>query len=90
MTAQRTDMPTWLDDFPVEEQLFHGFERDARVFVDVGGGFGHQCLALIERFPKAKGLVTLQDTKDVIPQAAIDGVETMVYDFWTPQSVQGK
>ena len=49
MAAQRKNMPTWLDVVPVTEQLRVVTEADSVLFVDIGGGSGHQCAALKER-----------------------------------------
>ena len=61
------------------------------LFVDVGGGVGHQCLALVTRFPSLKGRVILQDLPAVLARAApLKGVDFMAHDFWTEQPVQGR
>ena len=91
MTGQRAGQKAWLDVFPFEEELFSNISNPATpVFVDVGGGVGHQCAALIAKFPQLKGRVILQDVPPVL-QAAIptEGVEPVPYDFWTPQQVKG-
>ena len=64
---------------------------DGAVFVDVGGGTGQQCVALKEKFPDLPGKVILQDLPAVIAEAKLpEGIETMVYDFFTPQPVKGE
>ncbi len=90
MTAQRKNMPTWLDVFPVKEQLCVGIQTDSVLFVDIGGGPGHQCVALKERYPHVKGRIILQDTEEVIREAlSIPGVEPMVHELWTEQPIKG-
>lgn len=90
MTAQRKDMPTWLDVFPVEEHLCGSIQTESVLFVDIGGGPGHQCMAFKQRYPQIEGRIILQDTEDVIREAlSIPGVEAMVHDFWTEQPIKG-
>lgn len=90
MTAQRKNMPTWLDVFPVEKHLCGGIQTESVLFVDIGGGPGHQCMALKERYPQIERRIILQDTEAVIREAlSIPGVEPMVHDFWTEQPIKG-
>lgn len=90
MTTQREGQPTWLDVFPVEEMLGHNAGPETPLFVDVGGGIGHQCAALKSRFPSLPGRVILQDLPQTLPQAIpTPGVEATAHDFWTPQPIKG-
>lgn len=82
-------MPTWLDVYPVEK-MGRNLSPEEPLFVDVGGGLGHQCIALRERFPHLSGRVILQD----IPQTLVhaihhDKVEIMVQNFFEPQAIKG-
>lgn len=90
MTAQREGQPIWLDVFPFEKLLAQDVNPETPLFVDVGGGVGHQCAALKARFPQVPGRVILQDQAQILPQALpTPGVEAMGHDFWTPQPVKG-
>ncbi|KAI9822944.1 MAG: hypothetical protein M1826_000326 [Phylliscum demangeonii] len=90
MTGQREGQKTWLDVFPVQEKLLAGATAETPVFVDVGGGAGHQCVAFRTKFPDAPGRVVLQDMPPVIAQSIPhDGFEKMATDFWTPQPIKG-
>ena len=91
MAGQRADQPTWLDVFPFEQELFSRVSNPATpMFVDVGGGIGHQCAALISRFPQLKGRVILQDMPPVLQSALpTEGVKLEPHDFWTLQPVKG-
>jgi hypothetical protein len=90
MTAQREGMPTWLEVFPFEKKLCQNLEPETPLFVDIGGGVGHQCLALKDKHSQVSGRVILQDLPQVIEQAmAGAGIEPMAYDFWTPQPIKG-
>lgn len=82
-------MPTWLDVYPVEE-MARSPGPEEPLFVDVGGGLGHQCIALRERFPHLKGRVILQDIPQTLTHAIHhDEVEIMVQDFFQPQAIKG-
>ncbi|KAL8829948.1 MAG: hypothetical protein Q9191_001720 [Dirinaria sp. TL-2023a] len=93
MAGQRNSRVDWFDAFPVQDILFHGFQRinDEVLLVDIAGGRGHDLEAFRKRFPDAFGKLILED----LP-AAIDEIEhldesilRMKYDFFTPQPVIG-
>ena len=91
MTAQREGLATWLNVFPSFEDLCCDLKPETKAFVDIGGAGGHQCLMLIDKFPHLKGHVILQDTPQVIGHGvSLDGIESMIYDFWTPQPIIGR
>ena len=64
MTAQREGQLIWLDVFLFEKTLCHNVGSETSLFVDVGGGIGHQCVALKSRFPHLSGRAILQDLSD--------------------------
>ncbi|KAF2420224.1 S-adenosyl-L-methionine-dependent methyltransferase [Tothia fuscella] len=82
----------WLDVVPmadVTEQVLAA-DPERTVFVDVGGSVGHQCARLTTKLPQLKGHVVLQDLKETIDNVpAIDGVQAMAHDFFTPEPVKG-
>lgn len=87
---QREGMPTWLSVYPVEKETSN-WSPDRPVFVDVGGGLGHQCAALKHKYPQLPGRVILQDLPHAIQTALpTPGVEKMEHDFFGPQPVKGK
>lgn len=87
--AQHADMPHWLDSYPIEH-MSQSLEPEQTLFVDIGGGIGHQCIALRERVPAVKNKVILQDLGVVVAQAIKhEGVEAMAHDFWQPQPIKG-
>ena len=44
MTSKRIGLPDWLDYFPLKEYIRSGDIACTRpLFVDIGGGKGHQC-----------------------------------------------
>lgn len=90
MTIQRDGMPTWLTKYPYLEKA-QSLAPEQPLFVDVGGGVGHQSIALREALPEnIKAKIILQDQPGVIEQAIKkDGVEHVAHDFFTPQPVKG-
>ncbi|KAJ5706777.1 hypothetical protein N7488_006578 [Penicillium malachiteum] len=89
MMAQHADMPHWLDLYPIEQRC-EGVAPEQALFVDVGGGIGHQCVALREKLPASQNKVILQDLDVVVAQAIKhEGVEVMPHDFMQPQPVTG-
>ena len=92
MAGQRWGQKTWLDVFSFEEELFSRIsDPTTPVFVDVGGGIGHQCAALLSKFPQLKGRIILQDLLPVLQNALrTEGVEVMPHDFWTLQPDKAK
>ena len=92
MSHQREGLPTWLDSFSFEAE--HGQSTDANtvLFVDVGGGNGHQGAELRQRLsPSTQGRIIVQDLPQMILQAPeLPGTEKMVHDFMTTQPVKGR
>ncbi|KAF7924948.1 uncharacterized protein EAE98_007036 [Botrytis deweyae] len=87
MTVQRAGAVTWLSAFPSRQEL--GDFQNKPVFVDIGGGFGHQCIAVKETFPELSGKLVLQDlpqTLEHVPE--INGVEIIVHNFFEPQVIK--
>lgn len=92
MSGQREGRANWLDFFPLEQRLSKGFNmiNDEVMLVDVGGGFGHEIQAIKEKFPHVPGRMILQDLPSTIAKAlSVKGMETMAYDFFTPQPIKG-
>jgi demethylsterigmatocystin 6-O-methyltransferase len=90
MTVQGAAGVPWFEVFPFEKEV-SGF-TGPDVFVDVGGGFGHQCHILAGRFPKLlEGKITLQDLEETIANIPpiFQGFKKMVHNFFTPQPIKG-
>lgn len=81
----------WFTVFPLEAELGTFLkESSAPAFVDIGGGFGHQCAALAAAFPSLKGRLVLQDMAHTLAIAPkLDGVDAMAHDFFAAQPVRG-
>ena len=81
--------------YPFEEQLGTEDIKEIDVaIVDLGGGRGQALRAVKAASPGLKGRMVLQDRKDVIEDAKVDGlptfIEPMVASFFEPQPVKGK
>lgn len=92
MTVQGAVGVPWFTVFPFEHELA-GFDGQ-HVLVDVGGGFGHQCAALLGAFPQLKGKLVLQDLPQALahlpPGMAIpEGIEAVGHDFFQEQPIKG-
>lgn len=93
MGDYRADRAELLDVYPADERLVQGFEPlsgDAILFVDVGGGRGHEIEKFQAKYPQQKVHMILQDLPNVVEEAKDSTtMEVMPYDFFTPQPVQG-
>lgn len=93
MAARRIDdMPQWFEIYPAAEKLQDLQEGpDAKLMVDVGGGPGQELARFKERYPELPGRFVLQDLPLTLKriEKLPDGVETMEYDFFTPQPIKG-
>ncbi|KAL9616759.1 MAG: hypothetical protein Q9160_008416 [Pyrenula sp. 1 TL-2023] len=75
MRAQRMSTPNCFSFFNLGE-LCKTWPTDQPVFLDVGGGTGHQCIAVKEKFPKLSGQIILQDLSAPISEANLpDGAK---------------
>lgn len=90
MAFRRQPQLSWLAVYPVTKEA-SGWSSDRPLHVNIGGGIGHQCAELKQRYPDIPGRVVLQDMAHSIAQALpTPGVENMAYDFFEPQPVHGK
>ena len=89
MASRGKGKPTWLSVYPVEEET-KGWDPKVPVFVDIGGGLGHQCVEFKEKYPEIPGRVILMDLSQPIDDAnQAPGVERYVYDFFLQQPFRG-
>lgn len=89
MEVQLASLPDFLTVFPFDDYVGTS-TPETPVFVDVGGGTGHQAELVRKKFPYLQGRVILQDRPDALAKAVIDGsIEKMPYDYLTPQPVKG-
>ena len=90
MATQRRTAPTWLSKYPLESEA-QGCDPRKPLFVDVGGGIGHQCVELMARYPKHPGRIILQDLAHCIEEALRSPkLEVMVHNIYDPQPVKGQ
>lgn len=88
MAEHRKQLPTWMNgNISTEDfQMTEDDRRTGRVMmVDVGGGAGHQCLALRETFPHLKGKMVVQDMVSIRRQLSVEsGVEIQLTETHRP------
>jgi hypothetical protein len=90
MAFRREPELSWLSVYPVAEQA-NGCPPDRAVYVNIGGGIGHQCAEFKKKFPTIPGRVILQDMPHSIANALpTPGVENMAHDFFQPQPIKGE
>ncbi|KAF2092637.1 O-methyltransferase [Rhizodiscina lignyota] len=89
MAVSHSGKRSWLDAYPFSLKS-QDVDSERVVFVDVGGGIGHQCISLRESHPQLTGRVVLQDLKEVVEQANVpETIEVIAHNFFDPQPVQG-
>ncbi|KAI0543632.1 S-adenosyl-L-methionine-dependent methyltransferase [Xylaria curta] len=89
MALRRQPETSWLSVYPVREKI-KGSNPDRPVYVNIGGGIGHQCVQFKNAFPDIPGRVILQDLPHTISQAlSHPEVENMACDFYQPQPITG-
>lgn len=90
MATRRENQTTWIDRYPVREEAT-GLSQQRALFVDIGGGVGHQCADFKAKYPDLRGRVILQDLPLAVKHAILTpGVEAMACDFMTPQPIKGR
>ena len=93
MSGHRVGRANWLESFPLEEQIATAFDggKDGILWVDIGGGRGHEVEAIKERYPYLPGRFILQDLPDTIKQAIpVPGMETVNHNFFMEQPIEGR
>lgn len=78
----------FFDVFPLQE-LAEGLRPDQVFFVDVGGGFGHQALAVKQKFPDTR--VALEELPFQVAEIGDigGGVEVVAQDACEEQNIKG-
>ncbi|KAH8897334.1 O-methyl transferase B [Thozetella sp. PMI_491] len=89
MALRRKSDLSWLTVYPVAEAAA-SWDPSQPVYVNVGGGIGHQCAQFKDKFPEIPGRVILQDMPHSISKALpTPGVENMAHNFFEAQPVHG-
>lgn len=90
MATQGREAPTWLSVYPLEAEI-QRWDARKPLFVDVGGGIGHQCMELIDRYPKLPGRIILQDLANCIDEALRSPeLDVMTHDRYDWQPIKGQ
>lgn len=90
MANRRTSEVSWLSVYPVKEET-KNWDASKPVYVNIGGGIGHQCAQFKEKFPDVPGRVILEDLPHSIEKAlSTPGVENIAHNFFEPQPIKGK
>jgi len=92
LMISREGQPDWLSSFPMKQEIrsWSNAGPEKVLFVDIGGGFGHQCIGLRAKYPELPGRVILQDIPQTLEHVQPSpGVEVMAQDFWQPQAIKG-
>jgi trans-aconitate methyltransferase len=80
---------TWLDVVDLANEFASVTGPETILFVDIGGGNGHQCEELLNKYPDLQGRVILEDQEKVIKHATVGkNVERLTYDYITEQPVR--
>ncbi|KAF3002117.1 hypothetical protein E8E13_009927 [Curvularia kusanoi] len=82
---------SWVESYPISDRIgnFRAAYESA-LLVDVGGGFGQQAAAFKTQVLPSSGRVVVQDIASTLAHApAIDGIEFLEHDFFTPQPIRG-
>lgn len=85
----------WYDAYPVKEKLtnetLHG-GKDEVLLVDIAGNTGHDIKSFRDNFSDLPGRLILQDLKETLDiiKDPLERIETMQYDFYTPQPIKGQ
>lgn len=89
MAFRRQPELSWLTVYPILDKV-GTCGPDQVVYVNIGGGIGHQCAQFKEKYPQIPGRVILQDLPHTVAKALPTiGVENMAHDFFQPQPIQG-
>ncbi|KAI0123921.1 hypothetical protein BJ170DRAFT_686301 [Xylariales sp. AK1849] len=84
MAIPRTTQEEDFGSFYTFETVFTNSDADDIVFVDIGGGLGHQAKRARCAFPHSRGRIILQDLPQVtskVPAASLPDVEFMDPDM---------
>lgn len=89
MASRRSPETSWLTVYPVLEEA-KDWDPEWPLYVNIGGGIGHQCAEFRTKFPNIPGRVILQDLPQSTTKAlATPGVENMAHDIFEAQPIQG-
>ena len=92
--VRRNRGPEWYKTYPVSTELSlpPSSPPNRVLLVDIGGGIGHELLALHATYPSLPGSLVLQDLPtviDTISPPLPTGIQAMQHDFFAPQPIKG-
>jgi hypothetical protein len=91
MAFRREPEVSWLTVYPVQQETEGLHDPSRPLYVNMGGGVGHQCAQFKSRYPHLPGRVILQDLDHSIKNALpTPEVENMAHNFFEPQPVLGE
>lgn len=94
--SDRGNRPLWVDWFPVQQKLLNDSSRplgkDGILYVDIGGGRGHDLLDFKRKFGAYPGRYVLMDLPLVVDDETLQlpGVEKRAFNFFENQVVPGE
>jgi demethylsterigmatocystin 6-O-methyltransferase len=86
-------VPSWLDQIAFDQEFAQTSPStpDTILFVDIGGGIGHQCTTIAKKYPNLIGRIILEDQPQVLALSVVaERIEKIPYDYLTVQPIQGK
>jgi demethylsterigmatocystin 6-O-methyltransferase len=86
-------VPSWLDQIAFDQEFAQPSPStpETILFVDIGGGLGHQCATMLMKYPNLVGRIILEDQPQVLALSAVaERIEKIPYDYLTVQPIQGK
>ncbi|KAI9689138.1 MAG: hypothetical protein M1822_000876 [Bathelium mastoideum] len=89
-SAKRLD---WLEWFPLQSAVLAGYsaKQSPYLFVDVGGGRGHQAHSVRTKFPDSQGIIVLEDLPEVIDSGTEihPDIEKVKQNFFEENAIKG-
>lgn len=94
MTKWKEETAKWTDTYPAKTRLCEQIDQSANavLLVDIGGGTGHVLKDFVEDPAHRTGRLIVQDLSGALGNAddlTQLGIDSMAYDFFTPQPVKG-
>ncbi|KAL0942358.1 o-methyltransferase [Colletotrichum truncatum] len=78
----------WMDMYPYQT-LVANSDPNLPLFVDVGGGIGHDLMRLYNAYPELAPRLYLADLPEVVAANIVpEAVKKLNYDFFTPQPIK--
>ncbi|KAF6833949.1 o-methyltransferase [Colletotrichum plurivorum] len=80
--------PSWMGMYPHQKMVAEA-DPSLPLFVDVGGGIGHDLMRLHDAYPETASRLYLADLPAVIAENIVPAsIKKVDYDFFTPQPVK--